>query len=769
MSENKHIPKAENPETLLNLRLTLPSESAAGLTGVGVAVRHVFSEMNMVRGVKALFSLNQKGGFDCPSCAWPDPDDDRSQIGEYCENGAKAVAEEATTKKLTAEFFARNSVADLSELNDYEIGKKGRLAEPMYLAEGATHYKPISWDAAFEKIGDHLNILQSPHEAVFYTSGRTSNEAAFLYQLFVREFGTNNLPDCSNMCHESSGVALNESVGIGKGSVKLEDFYEAEVIMIIGQNPGTNHPRMLSALQKAKEHGATIISVNPLPETGLVAFTDPQSIKGALGIKSKLTDIFLQVKINGDLALMQALEYLMLKEEEKNPGTVLDPDFIKNDTSGFENWRDNILAQDFSWLVENSGISLEQIQETFEAIKHKKKIIVCWAMGLTQHKNAVVTIQEVVNLLISKGSIGKKGAGTCPVRGHSNVQGDRTMGIYEKPSPVFLENIEKSFGFRPPQEHGFDVVDCIKAMHQNKAKVFIAMGGNFLSATPDTIYTGEALQKCDLTVQISTKLNRSHLITGKEAIILPCFGRSDEDRVNGELQYVTCENSMGVIQMSKGMLKPVSKNLLSEPLIVCKMAKAVFKDKTVVNWDKYMEHYDNIRWDIERTIPGFDHYNDRSRLPGGFYLPNSAREGVFNTKTGKANFTVAKVTPIEIEKDELIMMTIRSHDQFNTTIYGLDDRYRGIHNERRVIFMNHNDIEKLGYKAGDKVDLYNHHNGVERVARNFIIIEFSIPEGCSATYFPETNVLVPIDSVADRSNTPTSKMIILKMKPHKVA
>ena len=769
MSKNKHIPKVENPETLLNLRLTNPSDSAAGLTGVGVAVKHVFSEMNMVRGVKALFSLNQKGGFDCPSCAWPDPDDDRSQIGEYCENGAKAVAEEATTKRLTADFFAKNSVADLSELNDYEIGKKGRLAEPMYLAEGATHYQPISWDDAFEKIGTHLNALQAPNEAVFYTSGRTSNEAAFLYQLFAREYGTNNLPDCSNMCHESSGVALNESVGIGKGSVKLEDFYEADVIMIIGQNPGTNHPRMLSALQKAKEHGATIISVNPLPETGLVAFKDPQSIKGALGIKAKLTDIFLQVKINGDLALMQALEYLMLQEEVKNPGTVLDPEFIENNTAGFENWRENILKQDFSWLVENSGISLEQIQETFEAIKHKKKIIACWAMGLTQHKNAVDTIKEVVNLLISKGSIGKKGAGTCPVRGHSNVQGDRTMGIYEKPSPVFLENIEKSFGFKPPQEHGLDVVDCINAMHQNKAKVFIAMGGNFLSATPDTIYTGEALEKCNLTVQISTKLNRSHLITGKEAIILPCYGRSDQDMVNGQLQYVTCENSMGVIQMSKGMLKPVSKNLLSEPMIVCKMAKAVFKEKSLVNWDKYMEHYDNIRWDIERTIPGFDHYNDRSKLPGGFYLPNSAREGVFKTNTGKANFNVAQVAPIQVEKDELIMMTIRSHDQFNTTIYGLDDRYRGVHNERRVIFMNHNDIEKLGYKAGDKVDLYNFHNGKERVARNFIIIEFSIPEGCSATYFPETNVLVPIDSVADKSNTPTSKMIVLKLKPHKVA
>ena len=769
MSKNKNIPNSENPETLLDLKLTKPSDAAAGITGVTVAVKHVFGEMNPIRGVKALFKLNQKGGFDCPSCAWPDPDDERSPIGEYCENGAKAVAEEATTKRLTADFFAKNSVADLSLLNDYEIGKKGRIAEPMYLPEGGTHYLPISWDDAFSKIGSHIHQLNSPNEAVFYTSGRTSNEAAFLYQLMAREYGTNNLPDCSNMCHESSGVALNESVGIGKGSVKLEDFYEADVIMIIGQNPGTNHPRMLSALQKAKEAGSTIISMNPLPETGLVAFKDPQSIKGALGIKAKLTDIFLQVKINGDLPLLQALEYLMIQEDMKNPGTVLDPEFIENHTYGFDEWKENILKQDFNWLVENSGISLSQIQETFEAIKHKKKIIACWAMGLTQHKNAVDTIKEVVNLLIAKGSIGKKGAGTCPVRGHSNVQGDRTMGIYEKPPKAFLDNIERSFGFKPPHEHGYDVVDCIKAMHEGKAKVFIAMGGNFLSATPDTLYTGEALNKCNLTVQISTKLNRSHLITGTEAIILPCFGRSDEDRLNGVPQFVTCENSMGVIQMSKGMLKPVSDHLLSEPVIVCKMAKAILGEKSVVKWDWYMEHYDNIRWDIERTIPGFDHYNDRSRLPGGFYLPNSAREGEFKTLTGKANFNVAQFEPTNVAENELIMMTIRSHDQFNTTIYGLDDRYRGVQNERRVIFMNAKDIAKFGFQAGDKVDLYNNYGGVERVARNFIIIEFSIPEGCSATYFPETNVLVPIDSVADKSNTPTSKMVLLSLKPHAVA
>jgi len=732
-----------------------------------VAVQHVFSEMGPARGLKALFNLNQKGGVDCPSCAWPDPDDDRSSIGEYCENGAKAIAEEATSKKLTASFFEKYSVAELAELNDYEIGKKGRLAEPMYLPEGATHYQPISWNEAFKKVADGLKACDHPDEAVFYTSGRTSNEAAFLYQLFVRQFGTNNLPDCSNMCHESSGVALGESLGIGKGSVKLEDFYESEVIFIIGQNPGTNHPRMLSALQKAKSNGATIISVNPLPETGLVAFKDPQSVKGALGIKAKLTDIFLQVKINGDLALLQAISYLLIQEEEANPGLVFDHEFIEDKTYGFNEWKKHIQSLDFDFLVDQSGISRELIYKTVKAIAHKKKIIACWAMGLTQHKNAVDTIKEVVNLLIAKGSIGKTGAGTCPVRGHSNVQGDRTMGIFEKPPKALLDRIEENFGFSPPREHGYDVVDSIKAMHSGKVKVFFAMGGNFLSATPDTLYTAEALEKTELTVQVSTKLNRSHLITGKEALILPCFGRTDHDYLNGELQFVTTENSMGVIQMSKGVLKPVSENLKSEPMIVCHLADAYFGEESPVRWRWYMESYDNIRWDIERTIPGFDHYNDRVRLPGGFYLPNSSREGNFeNTATGKANFNLANVKPIYLEEGELIMQTLRSHDQFNTTIYGLDDRYRGISNERRVIFMNEYDIKEQGFEEGDRVDLFNHHNDRERVAKNFIIIPFSIPKDCTATYFPEANVLVPIDSVAEKSNTPTSKMVILRLRKH---
>lgn len=759
-------PNPENPEQFEELKLTKPKEVAAGIPAVISSAKHVFSEMDPVRGMKALLKLNQKDGFDCPGCAWPDPDDERSPIAEYCENGAKAIAEEATTKALWPQFFAENSIADLSQLDDYRIGKKGRVAQPMYLPKGGTHYQPISWDNAFALIAKHLNNLSSPDEAIFYTSGRTSNEAAFLYQLFVREYGTNNLPDCSNMCHESSGVALNETVGIGKGSVTLEDFYEAEVIIILGQNPGTNHPRMLSALQKAKENGCTIISVNPLPETGLVAFSNPQTVKGALGIKARLTDIFLQVKINGDMALLKAIMKLMLEEERKNPGTVFDHDFIKQHTLGYDALIENINQYSIDELCINSGISLEQIRQTAQAIMHKKKIIACWAMGLTQHKNAVDTIKEVVNLLLVKGSIGKPGAGTCPVRGHSNVQGDRTMGIYEKPPQAFLDSIERVFGFKPPQHHGYDVVDCIKAMHEGKGKVFFAMGGNFLSATPDTQYTAEALQRCKLTVQVSTKLNRSHLITGEEALILPTFGRSDKDILNGQEQFISCENSMGVIQMSKGNLKPVSNELMSESLIVCNLAKATLSNRSKINWNKYMQHYNNIREDIEHTIPGFTNYNKRVLEPGGFYLPNAARNGRFNTFSGKAMLNVANLTTNHLEPDELMMMTVRSHDQFNTTIYGLNDRYRGVFNERRVIFMNEKDMVRHDLQAGDIVDLYNYHDGIERVARKFIVVAFNIPEQCTATYFPETNVLVPINSVADKSNTPTSKFVVLKVRKH---
>lgn len=762
--EDNNIPGAENPEKFTGLKKGKIKTVAAGMPAVVSAFKQVVTEAGLVRGLTALANLNQKHGFDCPSCAWPDPDDERSGLGEYCENGARAVAEEATSKKLTPDFFRQHSVADLALLSDYEIGKKGRIAQPMYLPETGTHYQPVSWDDAFKKIGKTLNELASPDEAIFYTSGRTSNEAAFLYQLFVREYGTNNLPDCSNMCHESSGLALVESLGIGKGSVTLADFYEAEVIIIMGQNPGTNHPRMLTALQKAKTNGAVIISINPLPETGLMGFSNPQRVKGIFGIDTTLTDVFLQVKINGDMAVLQAIEALLLREEDKAPGSVFDLQFIEKDTEGAIPFLHHLRSLDVDELAKSAGLKMAQLKEVTEILKVKKKIIVCWAMGLTQHKNAVDTIKEIVNLLLLKGSIGKPGAGTCPVRGHSNVQGDRTMGVYERPSQLFLDSLEKNFCFVPPSKHGYDVVNAITAMYNRKAKVFIAMGGNFLSATPDTLYTAQALQNCSLTVQVSTKLNRSHLVHGKEALILPCLGRSDKDIQAGGVQFVSCENSMGVVQMSKGVLEPVSADLLSEPAIVCRLARVTLGGRTKINWDGYIADYDAIRLSIEQTIPGFEKYNERVRYPSGFYLPNCNREGRFNTASARGYFTISTISPPVLADDELMMMTIRSHDQFNTTIYGLNDRYRGIYNERRVILMNQSDMNRRSLKSGDVVDLYNYHDQVQRVAHQFIIVAYPIPEGCTATYFPETNVLVPLTSVADKSNTPTSKMVVIKVR-----
>ncbi len=763
MDEETH---AENPATFTDkLKVKEPYKVAAGMEAVYHSAQHVFGEMNVVRGMKALLDLNQKHGFDCPSCAWPDPDDDRSGIAEYCENGAKAVADEATTKALRPDFFAQHSVLELSAEDDFHIGKHGRIAQPMYLPENGTHYQPIGWDDAFNKIGDHLNRLASPNEAIFYTSGRTSNEAAYMYQLFAKEFGTNNLPDCSNMCHESTSFALAKVIGIGKGSVKLHDFYEAEVIIIIGQNPGTNHPRMLTALQKGRNNGATIVSVNPLHETGLLGFDNPQQVKGVLGINSKLTDLFLQVKLNGDHALLKAVIHLLLLEEEKNPGKIFDHEFIKKHTAGYEAFIAQAKKYDLNYLVANAGVPLNEIKQLVVLLKEKSKIIICWAMGVTQHKNAVDTIREIVNLLLLKGAIGKPGAGTCPVRGHSNVQGDRTVGIFDKPHENLLDQIQKVYGFAPPREHGYDVVKSIHAMHEGKAKVFFAMGGNFLSATPDTTFTAEALRKCDLTVHVSTKLNRSHLVHGKEALILPCLGRSDKDEHDGITQFVSCENSTGVVQMSKGILKPISKDLLSEPVIVCRLAKATLRN-TVIDWEKYEKNYDHIRDDIEKVINGFENYNEKVRVKGGFYLPNGNRSREFDTVNQKANFSVTDLFVPYLADDELMMMTIRSHDQFNTTIYGLDDRYRGVYNERRVVFMNKNDMAKAYLKAGDVVDITNNADNKERVAHKFIVVEYDIPQKCIATYYPETNVLVPLKSVADSSNQPASKSVIVKIRRH---
>jgi molybdopterin-dependent oxidoreductase alpha subunit len=761
-------PNAENPEELLDLKVTEPKTWAAGIPAVAAAGVDILQEAGLVRGMKGLFHMNKEGGFDCSGCAWPDPDDDRSPIAEYCENGAKALAEEATTKKLTAEFFAQNSVADLSLLTDYEIGKKGRIAEPVYLPKGATHYQPITWDEAFKKIAGKLNSLQSPDEAAFYTSGRTSNEASFMYQLFVREYGTNNMPDCSNMCHESTSVGLAEAIGIGKGTVTLNDFYDTDVIIIMGQNPGTNHPRMLTALEKAKKNGSQIIAINPLHEAGLMAFKNPQTVKGFLGFGTQLADLYLQVKINGDMALIKAIELLLYQAEQESPGIVFDSKFINKNTVGYEAFTKHLKKYSLDELADAAGVPLPQIRQAADMIKHKSKIIICWAMGITQHTNGVDTVKEIVNLALLKGSIGKPGAGLCPVRGHSNVQGNRTMLIYDKPKKKQLDKLKEVFGFEPPREHGYDVVGSIKAMHEGKLKVFFAMGGNFLSATPDTTYTAEAMRKLGLSVHVSTKLNRSHLVHGEEAIILPTLSRSDKDIVNGEAQFISCENSMGVIQMSKGILEPISKDLKNETQIVCELAKATLGSKTIVDWDKYANSYDEVRNVIAKVIPGFEDYNQKVRQPGGFYLPNAPREGKFETEEfgDKAPFTISELPEHDIAADEYRLTSIRSHDQFNTTIYGLDDRYRGIHNERRVIFMNEADILKSGFKAGDKVDLYNHHGGKVRVAKLFVIVPYNIPQGNTAAYYPETNVLIPIDSVAKKSNTPTSKLIFIKVKKH---
>ncbi len=760
--ERPQKPNAQPPLEFNDIRITQPGKAAAGLKGITVALNHIVSEMGP-GGLRTMLKLNQMKGFDCPGCAWPDPDEKRSFLAEYCENGAKAVAEEATKKRADPEFFKKHSIYELSQWSDHELGKSGRITHPMVLYEGKEHYEPIPWDDAFSMIAKKLKASSHPDKAIFYTSGRTSNEAAFLYQLFVRQYGTNNLPDCSNMCHESSGAALAMTLGIGKGSVTLDDFNKAEVIVIIGQNPGTNHPRMLIALEEAKRHGAKIIAANPLPEVGLMKFKNPQGTSMING-GTDLTDLFLQVRINGDVPLLKAIMKLMYEEEEKKPGTVFDHDFIQEKTTGYEALLEDLKSASFEDLVNVCGVSPDKIREAADLLVRHDRIIVCWAMGLTQHKNGVQNIQEIVNLLLLRGSIGKPGAGTCPVRGHSNVQGDRTMGIWELPKPEFLDKLQDHFNFDPPRKHGYDTVAAIEAMAEGKADFFFAMGGNFLSATPDTEYTARALMKCDLTVQVSTKPNRSHLIHGKEALILPCLGRSERDiQASGE-QFVSVENSMGVVHQSRGDRTPASEHLLSEPMIVARLAEAVLGSSSTVDWQHMVTNYDHIRDAVEAVIPGFENYNERVRKDGGFYLPNGAREGRFNTRDGKAHFTVNEVPRHQLKAGEYIMMTIRSHDQFNTTIYGLDDRYRGVHNERRVVFMNPGDMAEAGLKKEQVVDLHSHFQGEERVAYRFLVVPFDIPRRCVATYFPEANVLVPIKSKADYSRTPASKSVVVTIR-----
>ncbi|ULC58505.1 FdhF/YdeP family oxidoreductase [Flaviramulus sp. BrNp1-15] len=755
--------KAKTPEKFLGLKTSTPLKNSAGFASIKSTLSQVTKYMKTSDALKLSLKMNQKGGFDCPGCAWPDPDDERSNIGEYCENGIKAIAEEAQNKTIGQDFFAKHSVDELSALSDFEIGKSGRLAEPMFLEEGASHYVPISWGKAFEKVGEHLNTLDSPDEAVFYTSGRTTNEAAFLYQLFVREFGTANLPDCSNMCHEASGSALSETLGIGKGSVTLDDLYKAEVVMVIGQNPATNHPRMLTALEKCKKNGGKIIAVNPLPEVGLIKFTNPQKPLKLLTGGTAISDVFVPVTINGDVAFFKAILLKLLEKEEK-VGNVFDKDFIENYTEGYDAFISDLKTYNFEECLEASGVTEAIFNEVFNLILNNNNIIICWAMGLTQHQNAVDNIRELVNLLLLKGSIGKERAGTCPVRGHSNVQGDRTVGIWESAPQAFLDKIETKYGFKPTTKHGYSVIDAIKAMYEKKAKVFFGLGGNFISAVPDTSYAAQALANCNLTVHVSTKLNRSHLVTGKEALILPCLGRTEKDYQKTGIQTQSVENSMGVVSSTKGVLEPCSDHLMSEVAVVCGIANATLKERSKINWLQYRDDYNLVRNDIEEVVDGFTDYNNRLKNPSGFYLPNGARVRKFNTKSGKANFSINKLPNWKLKDNELIMMTIRSHDQFNTTIYGLDDRYRGVFNERRIIFMNHDDMKARNLEEHQVVNLKSEYKGVLRQANKFKVVGYDIPKNCCATYFPETNVLVPLDSFAHTAKTPASKSVIITVE-----
>jgi len=829
-------PTADIDET--RAHVSRPKKVAVGVPAVLHALEIANEQMGVTRSVQTLLRVNQKDGFDCPGCAWPE--EDKRHIAEFCENGAKAVAEEATLRRVGPEFFASHSIDELRAHDDWWLGQQGRLTHPMLLEEGAAHYRPISWDDALALVADELRALDDPDEAVFYTSGRTSNEAAFLYQLLVRGLGTNNLPDCSNMCHESSGSALTETIGIGKGTVSIEDVHEADLLIVAGQNPGTNHPRMLSALEKAKQRGATIIAVNPLPEAGLMRFENPQTVRGVAFGGTKLADEFVQIRLGGDQALFQAIGKHLL-EAESADGGVLDHEFIAEHTSGFDAYRQAMTDASWRDLVTATGLPEKALRRVGEAVRTSKATIVCWAMGLTQHKHSVPTLREVVNVLLLQGNIGRPGAGVCPVRGHSNVQGDRTVGIYEKPSAAFLDALDAEFGFAAPREHGFDTVAAIRAMRDGHVRFFMGMGGNFVSATPDTAVVEAGMARVGLTVQVSTKLNRSHVVTGRRALILPTLGRTDRDRRGGREQRVTVEDSMGAVHSSRGRLAPPSDELLSEVAIVARLSALVFGTAPVAasaspdqeissaqdvsgakgpasatspdlaergdpdrraassdhglpehgaaeaersdpaglrhprnvpqaDWAALEADYALIRSHIERVVPGFDDYEERIDKGRTLHLPNGPRDARrFATVDGKARFTVNPLEYPVIPRGRLLLQTLRSHDQYNTTIYGKDDRYRGIHGGRRVVLVNAKDIVALGLAEDDIVDLvseWTRPDGAieERRAEEFRIVAYRTPRGNAAAYYPETNVLVPLDSVADVSGTPTSKSVVVRLE-----
>jgi molybdopterin-dependent oxidoreductase alpha subunit len=749
-----------NEDTIPKIEIKKPASKAAGLAAIIQTMKFMIREPGLLKGIKGLLRMNQKNGFDCSSCAWPDPSGHRSK-NEYCENGAKALASESTRKKITSEFFRNYSLKDLSQKTDYWHELQGRLTEPMFKDVGETHYSPISWSESYNLISAELQNLDSPNEASFYTSGRASNEAAFVYQLMVRLFGTNNLPDCSNMCHESSGAALVETIGIGKGTVDLNDFERADVIFVVGQNPGTNHPRMLSALQDAVRRGSTVISVNPIFEAGLKAFAHPQEIRGAMNLAMPIAADHVAIKPGGDLAFFKALGKSLIEKSEHN-SDILDHQFISDYTKNFEHYKKSVQSASWEELIENSGVQKNQIDRIANVVSQSRGMITCWAMGITQTENAVATIREIVNLHLCRGQIGKKGAGLCPVRGHSNVQGDRTMGIWEKMPKSFHDSLDTHLNFKSPRNHGYDVVETIRAMETKKVRFFMALGGNFLSASPDTERTSKAIEKCSMTVQISTKLNRSHCIVGEKSLILPCLVRSEEDRQEDEKQIISTENSMGIVQSSLGIFKPISSNLRSEIEILCKIAIKLFPEKSDT-FEGFFKNHDQIRDMIEKVIPGFESYNLRVRKRGGFSLPNGPKKREFKTKSGKALFTSNEILKNNYADDILILQTLRSHDQFNTTVYGLEDRYRGIYNDRNVIMMNEDDMTSRSIKPLMEVDVVSLFKGKERHLRNLKAVPYKMPRGACAAYFPEANVLVPLDKTAKVSNTPTSKDIPVRI------
>ncbi|MCE0761335.1 FdhF/YdeP family oxidoreductase [Pseudonocardia kujensis] len=741
------------------LRVGRPATHAAGLKAVRVSMARALRQMGPVKSARNLLTLNQVDGFDCMSCAWPDPTDHR-HTAEFCENGAKAVSWEGQRARVDAAFFAAHPISELARQSDHWLEKQGRLTEPMVRRAGADHYEPISWDAAFALVAEHLQALDSPDEALFYTSGRASNEAAFVYQLFARAFGTNNLPDCSNMCHESTSVGLARTIGIGKGSVSLQDIHEADLIVISGQNPGTNHPRMLSALEIAKQNGAKILAINPLREAGLLRFDNPQTPKGLTGRGTGLADTYLQIRSGGDLALWQAIGHLLLER-----GAV-DRDFVARHTVGFDAWAAHIRELDRDAVLAATGLEWAQIEAVAELFATSQRIVNCWAMGITQHRNAVATICEFVNVALLQGMIGKPGAGLCPVRGHSNVQGDRTMGIWEKAPDTFLDALGAEFGFEPPRAHGHDAAAAVRALRDGQAKVFIGLGGNFAAAMSDTHVTEAALRSAALTVQISTKLNRSHLTAGHDALVLPTLGRTEQDRTGGLVQRVTVEDSMSAVHASRGRATPAGPLLRSEVDILCGIAHATLGDRYGIPWAEFATDYARIRERIGRVVPGCEAYDEKISRRGGFTLPHPPRDTrTFPTAQGKAVFTVSPLQVQSVPAGRLVLQTLRSHDQFNTTVYGLDDRYRGIRSGRRVVFISPDDLAELGYRDGDHVHLVSEwDDGIERRAENFRLVSYDTPKGCVAAYYPETNPLVPLDSQALESGTPTSKWVVVRLE-----